>query len=208
MHGSGRTDSGVHARAQKANFFSPSYSILEENYLQALNGLLPKDIRLHEAKNVDDSFDSRRNATSRIYRYFIQTEKAPLARDSRYVWYLKYKPNLQKLNDMAKTLRGEIDCASFASAGDKSLSTYRYIENAEFWYEGGLLVFEIEANAFLWKMVRSITGTLIQCEKRGMEKEDFIEILESKDRTKAGLTAPPCGLFLWDIKFDGIRRHV
>ncbi|HAH63684.1 MAG TPA: tRNA pseudouridine(38-40) synthase TruA, partial [Treponema sp.] len=73
---------------------------------------------------------------------------------------------------------------------------------------GTLVVFEIEANAFLWKMVRSITGTLVQLEKNGADAGSFREILDARDRKRAGVTAPPQGLFLWQVKFDGVRRHV
>ena len=130
-----------------------------------------------------------------------------------YVWYIKKIPDLQKLNDMASVLKGEIDCASFAAAGDQSLSTNRYIENARFFEtegfpSGRLLVFEIEANAFLWKMVRTLTGTFIEFERDGKDRDFFLQVLNSKDRKAAGVTAPPQGLFLWQIKFDGIRRHV
>lgn len=211
LYGSGRTDSGVHAEAQAANFFSPVDNIPEENYLRALNGILPKDIRIKSAKCVPESFNSRFSATSRKYHYFIQTETYPSARDSRFVWYIHRRPNIDILNEMASHLRGEIDCKTFAAAGDMSLSTHRYIDNAFFYWDEqnpNLLVFEIEANAFLWKMVRSITGTLIQMEQKGFSGEDFKNILESCDRKKALITAPPEGLFLWEVKFDGIRRHV
>lgn len=205
--GSGRTDSGVHAAAQAANFISPSDTIPEQNYVRALNGLLPPDIRIMEAKAVAMDFSSRFSATSRTYRYFMHTT-FPQARDMRYVWRICRKPDLNVLNEMCKCLSGEIDCATFTATGDQSLSTYRYIEQAHFWYEGDVLVFEIEANAFLWKMVRSITGTLIQMEQKGLGAEDFRKVLESKDRKKAGITAPPTGLFLWKVNFDGVRRHV
>lgn len=111
---------------------------------------------------------------------------------------------------MASCLKGEIDCATFAASGDKSLSTFRYLENAFFYWqdeERGLLVFEIQANAFLWKMVRSITGTIIEAEKKGLTGKDFKEILESCDRSRAMRTAPATGLFLWEILFDGPVRH-
>lgn len=206
LYGSGRTDSGVHAAGQAANFFSPADSIPEENYIRALNGLLPPDIRIMEAKKVPEDFNSRFNATSRSYRYFMHTTH-PQARDMRYVWRLGRRPDLDKLNGMCSFLRGETDCATFAAAGDQSLSTCRYIDDAHFWYEGDVLVFSIEANAFLWKMVRSITGTLIQLEQKNGSPEDFKKILESRDRSKAGMTAPPTGLFLWEVKFNGIRRH-
>lgn len=205
--GSGRTDSGVHAAAQAVNFFSPSDTIPEENYVRALNGLLPPDIRIMDAEKKDADFSSRFSATSRSYRYFMHTS-FPQARDMRYVWRIKRRPNLEVLNGMCSCLKGEIDCATFTAAGDQSLSTHRYLEKANFWYEGDLLVFEIEANAFLWKMVRSITGTLVQMEQKGLGPEDFRKVLESGDRKKAGITAPPTGLFLWKVNFDGTRRHI
>ncbi len=211
IYGSGRTDSGVHARAQAANFFSPVDSIPEENYVRALNSFLPKDVRVHSAKIVDENFNSRFSATSRSYRYFIQTQENPFARDSRYVWFIPYRPEIALLNQMASFLRGEIDCATFAAAGDKSLSTFRFIDKAHFFWseqDKNLLVFEIEANAFLWKMVRSLTGTMIEFEHKKKSPEDFKKALLSANRCNAGVTAPPTGLFLWEVKFDGIRRHI
>ena len=109
---------------------------------------------------------------------------------------------------MASRLFGETDCATFAAAGDQSLSTNRYIDKAVFYPEGEKIVFEITANAFLWKMVRSLTGSFVHFEKMGLTGDDFEEILNSRDRKKAGPTAPPQGLFLWSIDFDGLRRHV
>ena len=207
LTGSGRTDSGVHAFAQAANFFSPVDSIPVEKYPVALNCFLPQDVRIMDAKVVPDDFSSRFSATSRVYRYFINMEK-PFASETRYVWSINHKPDIKVLNEMASCLRGEIDCAAFAASGDQSLSTKRYIDNAHFFIEGRNLVFEIEANAFLWRMVRSLTGSLIHFEKMGKSPEYFKQVLESCDRKKAGPTAPATGLFLYEIKFDGIRRHV
>lgn len=213
LHGSGRTDSGVHAVAQAANFFSPIDSIPEKNYILAINALLPRDIRIHDAKEMPQDFDSRFSATSRVYRYFISAEQNPLANQMPYVWFVKHRPNLQNLNEMASVLKGEIDCASFAASGDQSVSTCRYIENAKFYETEGFpagkhIVFEIEANAFLWKMVRTLVGTFIEFDRDGKNAEFFRKVVERCDRTKAGVTAPPNGLFLWQIKFDGIRRHI
>ena len=113
---------------------------------------------------------------------------------------------------MAGILKGEIDFATFAAAGDKSVSTFRYVEQARFFFQEDLfgqrlLVFEIEANAFLWKMVRSLVGTLIEFERDGGGVEKFKAALDSCQRKNAGPTAPPNGLFLWQVKFDGTRRH-
>lgn len=211
LYGSGRTDSGVHAAGQAANFLSPVDTIPEKNYVRALNGLLPHDIRIMKAEKVSEDFNARFNATSRMYRYFIHTESVPLAKDTRFVWYIPNRPNIDKLNEMCSFLHGELDCATFSAAGDQSISTKRYIDNARFFVDSSnkdVLVFEIEANAFLWRMIRSLTGTLIQCEQKGKDPSYFKEILDSCDRSRALMTAPPTGLFLWTIKFDGIRRHI
>ncbi|MCR5171505.1 MAG: tRNA pseudouridine(38-40) synthase TruA [Treponema sp.] len=207
LQGSGRTDSGVHAFAQAANFYSPVDSIPVENYPRALNSFLPDDVRIMDAQEVDSDFSSRRNATSRTYRYFINT-KNPLASQMRYVWPINHTPDIDVLNQMASCLHGEMNCATFAASGDQSLSTNRFIDQAHFFYDGSSLVFEIEANAFLWKMVRSIVGSLIYYEKMGKDAAFFKSVVESCDRKKAGPTAPPNGLFLYKINFDGIRRHV
>jgi len=214
LYGSGRTDSGVHALGQAANFNSPIESIPAENYVRALNAFLPQDVRILEACEKPEDFNARFSATSRVYHYFISTNQAVPANFSRYVWHVKnYEPNLERLNHFCKCLSGEIDCASFASSGDESLSTNRYIDNACFFYQNDIwgnkmLVFEIEANAFLWKMVRTLTGTLVNLDRDNKPLDSMEKILLAKDRRLAGVTAPPTGLFLYEIKFDGIRRHV
>lgn len=213
LYGSGRTDSGVHAVAQAANFFSPIDSIPAEKYPLALNSLLPQDIRITEAKEVPESFNARFSATSRVYRYFIAPQNV-LANNTRYSWFVNYNPNLERLNKYCECLRGEIDCAAFAASGDNSVSTFRYLEGARFFTQSTfpdgnkVVVFEIEANAFLWKMVRTIAGTLIDLDRKNAPEDSFKKILLSKDRKKAGPTAPSKGLFLYKINFDGIRRHV
>ncbi|MBR4374375.1 MAG: tRNA pseudouridine(38-40) synthase TruA [Treponema sp.] len=211
LYGSGRTDSGVHAAGQAANFFSPIDSIPPEKYTLALNAFLPNDIRVNSSKEVPEEFNARFSATSRTYRYFIHCGQSPMASEMRYVWAIHRYPDIRVLNEMASCLRGEIDCATFAAAGDQSVSTHRYIDNAIFYPDptnGERIVFEISANAFLWKMVRSLTGSLIFFEKTGKDASYFKEVLESCDRKRAGPTAPPNGLFLWNVSFDGIRRHV
>lgn len=209
LYGSGRTDSGVHAAAQAANFFSPIDTIPIEKYPVAVNCLLPPDVRVNSAKVVPEDFNSRFNATSRTYRYFIHTGTSPLASEMRYVWPIHHHPDIDVLNKMASCLKGEIDCASFAAAGDESKSTFRYLDDAHFFVQDDdHIVFEITANAFLWKMVRSITGSLIFFEKGNKPADYFKEVLESKDRSKAGPTAPSQGLFLWSVGFDGTRRHI
>ena len=214
LYGSGRTDSGVHALGQAANFYTTIDSIPAQNFVRALNAFLPDDVRILESCEVDEDFNARKSATSRMYRYFISLGEAVCANNARYSWFVpNYEPNLERLNKYCECLKYEIDCASFAASGDDSVSTNRYIDGARFFMQkdiwgGELLVFEIEANAFLWKMVRTLTGTLVNLDKTDASEDSMKKILDSHDRTKAGVTAPPTGLFLYKIKFDGIRRHV
>jgi tRNA pseudouridine38-40 synthase len=201
VFGSGRTDSGVHAAGQAANFYSPIDSIPPENYVPALNGLLPSDIRVHESVPVPDAFHARFSTVSRTYRYFLFCGGQPPADEAPFVWAIRQYPALRVLNEMASCLSGEIDCTAFAATGDVSQSKFRYIEKAVFFWSGHRLVFEITANAFLWKMVRSIVGSLVQFEREGNNAAFFWDVLESKDRSRAGLTAPASGLFLWHIDY-------
>lgn len=237
VYGSGRTDSGVHALGQAANFYSPFENMPAENYVRAVNAFLPPDVRVTATREVPEDFSARKNATSRVYRYFIsfdgQTDGAGdalggvgsggpggcaasggvPANDFRYSWYVRnYQPNLERLNTLSSCLRGELDCTSFCASGDESLSMNRYLDDAHFFIQKDiwgrdLLVFQIEANAFLWKMVRTLTGTIVNLDKSAAPGDALKKILDSRDRTKAGVTAPPTGLFLYEIKFDGIRRH-
>ena len=214
LYGSGRTDSGVHAVGQAANFYSPVDSMPAENYVRALNAFLPSDVRIMAAREVPEDFSARKSATSRVYRYFISFGDTTAADNIRFTWLVKnYTPNLERLNKYCECLRGELDCSSFAASGDDSVSNNRYIDDAKFFIQkdrwgNDLLVFQIEANAFLWKMVRTLTGTLVNLDKTNATEDSMKKILEAKDRKVAGVTAPPTGLFLYEIKLDGIRRHV
>lgn len=218
LYGSGRTDSGVHAAGQAANFFSPIDSIPVKNYARALNSYLPYDVRVVGAQEVEENFNARYSATSRVYRYFISCEPQIHAVQTKYVWHIRKTPDIEKLNAMAELLHGEMDCASFSASGDSSLSTCRYIEGVRFFEQnafpsGKLIVFEIEANAFLYRMVRTLCGTLItlasdsNIKSVGEAQTIFKKIIDAHDRKIALVTAPSEGLFLWQVKFDGVRRH-
>lgn len=201
LYGSGRTDSGVHARGQIANFLSPIQSMECRNYVQALNSMLPSDIRVTRAEKAPLDFNARFNSISRTYRYFCNCKEFAPATELRYAWNIRSLPNIITLNRMANCLHGEMDFTSFAASGDKSKSKNRYIESAHFFMQNELLVFEITANAFLWRMVRSLVGTMLELEKKGFNESDFENILNARDRKQAGFTAPPQGLFLWHVSY-------
>ena len=201
LFGSGRTDAGVHACGQAAHFVTDITRIKPESFIPALNSALPKDVRIMEASHVSDNLHARFSARSRTYRYFIHCGKTAFAHQLPYCWHIRREPDIDLLNSMASVLSGELDCTTFSAAGDQSKSKSRYINRAHFFIDREFLVFEISANAFLWRMVRSITGTLLPYEQQNGTKEDFEAVLRSKDRRNAGETAPPQGLFLWSIEY-------
>ena len=204
LTGSGRTDAGVHAAAQAANFYTTIESMEAARFVPALNSLLPKDVRIIEASETFYDFHARFDARMRTYRYFFITSRQALPWELRYAWQLRRQPDIQRLNEYARLFQGEMDCTAFSAAKDKSKSRSRYISAASFFVEGDKgdkLVFEISANAFLWRMVRSIAGTLIRLEEEKAPVDFLAEIIKSGKRSLAGPTAPPHGLFLWKIDF-------
>ncbi|MDR2095775.1 MAG: tRNA pseudouridine(38-40) synthase TruA [Treponema sp.] len=201
LTGAGRTDAGVHAAGQTAHFHSPLRSMAAERFVPALNSLLPQDLRILRASECLHDFHARFDARARSYRYYFICGRHGLPHELRYSLQLWRRPSVNRLNAYARRLLGELDCSVFAGAGDKSLSRSRSISRAHFFTQGDSLVFEIRANAFLWKMVRSIAGTLLSCEEKGLSEEAVGEIIRSRDRTRAGPTLPPRGLFLWHIDY-------
>jgi len=201
LTGAGRTDSGVHAAGQVAGFRSDIKNMEPGRFVPALNGLLPRDVRILEAVETIPDFHARFDASSRTYRYHFVCGRQALPHESRYALQTWHKPRIDVLNAYCRPLLGERDCSVFAAAGDSSKSGSRYISRAVFFQQGNGLVFEISANAFLWKMVRSVAGTLLHYEERGMPPEFMREILESGDRGLAGPTLPPQGLFLWKVDY-------
>ena len=201
LTGCGRTDTGVHAKAQVANFYTGIHNMEAGRFVPALNSLLPRDLRVLEASEAPDDFHSRFDAKLRTYRYFFIMDKTALPWELRYAWHIRRQVDLEKLNAYSSLFRGEMDCTAFAVPGDKSKSRFRNIKDVCFFFDDSKLVFEISANAFLWKMVRSIAGTLIHFEEKGHSPDYLQEVILSKNRSLTGPTAPPQGLFLWKIDF-------
>ena len=199
--GAGRTDSGVHARGQVCNFYTGMSGIPGVKFREALNSRLPGDIRILQSSEVSGDFHSRRDALERQYEYRLYHGKVLPAHEARYTWQLSRMPRLGILNDMASVVCGVHDFSTFTAAGDSSRSKIRCINHAVFLSDGPLILFRISGNAFLWRMVRSLLGTLIDLGIRGGTPEQMQGILESRNRNEAGPTAPPRGLFLSKVKY-------
>jgi len=206
LTGAGRTDSGVHAAGQAAHFHTDIESIPAPRFVPALNGLLPQDVRILEAAEAPADFHARFDARTRTYRYFCICGRHALPHESRYALQLWRHPRVDLLNAYCRLLLGERDCSIFAASErgtehDTSKSRSRYISRAAFFAEGSRLVFEISANAFLWKMVRSIAGTFLHYEECATPPEQLQDIIASGTRDLAGPTLPPQGLFLWKVDY-------
>jgi tRNA pseudouridine38-40 synthase len=205
LTGCGRTDSGVHAIGQAANFYSVMESIPAERFVHAINSLLPQDVRILESSETAPEFHARFSARSRTYRYQFILRRPVLPHENRYNLYLRHTPRLNTLNAYGRLILGETECSIFAGAGDSSLeagkSTSRYIYNSQFYIEGSRLIYEICANAFMRNMVRSVTGTFLHYEEKDTPPDELQEIIASGERNLAGPTLPPQGLFLWKVEY-------
>ncbi|MDR1948602.1 MAG: tRNA pseudouridine(38-40) synthase TruA [Spirochaetaceae bacterium] len=202
LTGAGRTDAGVHAAGQVANFYTDIAGMGAERFVPALNSLLPPDLRVLEGRETIPDFHARFDASARTYRYHFICGRPALPHESRYGLQLWRRPRIALLNAYARQLLGERDCSVFAASGGAAASRSRNISGASFFIRGDTLIFEIRANAFLWKMVRSVAGTLLFYEERGIRGEAFRDMLQSGDRKLAGPTLPPRGLFLWKVDYS------
>jgi tRNA pseudouridine38-40 synthase len=199
----GRTDSGVHATGQVISFQTNLDSIQPARFALALNSYLPRDVKAQTSREVPESFHARYDARVRVYRYFVHSSPVPLPHISRYSHRILRMPDVGRLNRLAAPLLGTHDFTSFASAGPAGRSSVRTVHSACFHPFGPYLVFKIAANAYLWKMVRSIVGTLLEVEAGGGQPEYIQDTLEAKDNRRSGTTAPANGLFLEKVVYDG-----
>ena len=201
LTGSGRTDAGVHAFGQVANFYCDT-EISPEVFQRGLNSLMPKDIIIKECNTVDEKFHARYDAKTKTYRYRILNRTTPAAICRQYAWFIKKKLDLDAMQSAILHIIGTNDFKAFEGAGSPRSSTKRRVINAGLQQkEKEYLIFEIEADGFLRFMVRNIVGTLLDVGLCKITPDDFKKILLSKDRNLAGATAPPHGLFLMNVKY-------
>jgi tRNA pseudouridine38-40 synthase len=196
--GGGRTDSGVHARGQVASFRTQSTLGLGSIH-SALNGILPDDIYVKSVEEAPPGFNARYDARDRFYRYFIAVKPTAIGR--MYHWYVKYDLHLEAMNTIARQLIGDRDFESFCKF-EAAVNHYRCtVLRSEWTQEGDMLVYEIRANRFLHGMVRALVGTMVDVGRGFTRVDEFPAILAAKDRRKAGMAAPPQGLFLEEITY-------
>ncbi len=199
--GSGRTDAGVHAIEQVANF-KIDKEIPNSAFLHGLNSILPKGVRVQEVEDVDLDFHSRKSSIKKTYKYQIYNSwvSSPLY-DDFYHW-VKYPLDLEKMKEATKFILGKHDFISFAAAKNSTKTTIRSIYNAKWEQNDKILTFTITGDGFLMKMVRNIVGTIIEVGLNRYEPNMIPIILNKKNRKYAGKTAPASGLFLKKVYYE------
>jgi len=201
IFGSGRTDSGVHALHQVANFKTES-RLAVDNLFRGTNSLLPEDIVIKEMQEVDQNFHSRYTAKSKCYLYRILNSpvRSPLQRN--HAWFIRFFLDLDKMTKALSMICGNHDFTSFCAAGSDVKHCIRTILRTEIHRDPARVIsITVEADGFLRHMVRNIVGTLVEIGAGDNAPEIIRDILEARDRGRAGITAPPQGLFLQEVRY-------
>ena len=198
--GSGRTDAGVHALCQIANFHAETDLSCEE-ILQYLRKYLPEDIGVVSVQEAEPRFHSRLNAVKKIYRYRIWRSEEPCVFERKYVWTMTEPLDLAAMNEAARHLKGTHDFLSFCSNKHMKKSSVRRLDSIEIREEGKELWLTFCGNGFLYHMVRILVGTLLAVGQGAMRPEQMTEILEKRNREYAGVTVPAKGLCLMEVEY-------
>lgn len=198
---SGRTDAGVHALNQVCHFLT-STKIDPPTLKKGLNSLLPDDIFIKQADYMPLEFHARYSARSKIYEYRLVNRPAPDIFLRSYSWQIQKRLHLEDMEKCLSALTGEHDFSAFKSTGSRNRNPVREMMRAELNMTGeGRINLLFEANGFLRHMVRNMVGTVIEVGLGKMAYNEFIDILASKERGRAGIKAPPQGLFLVEVKY-------
>ena len=198
---SGRTDAGVHSLGQVANFKTQS-NLPIEKFAVAINSKLKKSIRVLNAEEVDLRFHSRYNCKQKTYRYIINNSVHGSAIYRNLEYYVPVKLDIDEMKKAIKYFEGEHDFKGFKASGTSSKSSIRIIYSTNIINENDRIIIELTGNGFLYNMVRIIAGTLVDVGLGKIKAETIPEIIESKDRQKAGKTLPPQGLYLVKVEYN------
>lgn len=202
IHGSSRTDTGVHALGMVAHLDVPKgeFKMPPRKVPLAINAHLPPDIRVMRAARVPASFHARFNASGKQYRYQIWNHPAMNPLLEKRAWHVKRRLDLAKMREAARLFPGKRDFKSFAANRDYEVEdTVRTVTRCEVKRSGPLITIVIEGDGFLYKMCRGIAGTLVQIGEGRHQPGDVKRMLAGLNRSSAGMTAPACGLVLWKV---------
>ena len=196
----GRTDAGVHALGQVAGFTTSS-ALSAAEWARALNGLLPADIAVRSVEVAPETFHARFNAKSKLYRYRILARQHRSALDRHRFWHIPYALDVEAMRTASRSLIGRHDFSSFQGSPTDTENAVCEISLLDLTHDGDELSIKIEADRFLKQMVRNIVGTLVEVGRGKLKAGELTEILAACDRSKAGPTAPPQGLYLVRVDY-------
>ncbi|MFP4377707.1 MAG: tRNA pseudouridine(38-40) synthase TruA [Spirochaetales bacterium] len=205
IQGAGRTDSGVHAAGQVFSFKTDIGSMAASQFVPALNANLAPDIRVLAAAEVSPSFHARFSAVARTYRYrwYVDEARPPVCRGAARAGH---RPDIRRLNRLAAPLLGVHDFSTFTIPSEPSQNRTREVQTLSFFPSGALLVMEVRATAFLWRMVRLIAGTLMELDRDGGDPPEVARRLAACDHAEAGTIARAEGLTLHSVSYPREER--
>lgn len=197
---SGRTDKGVNSKGQVVHFDSDK-SIVASKFVYQMNEILPKDISVSDFEKVDDNFHAQKSAKRRFYRFVFVNRKCKNAFDGDLM-RVKYPIDIERMQKALDFIKGEHDFSSFKSSGTLNPSKICFIEKATCQKDGDMVIIDIVGNRFLYNMVRTIVGTLLEIEGHNLPAEHMKQVLDARDRQKAGQTVSPYGLTLMKVEYN------
>ncbi len=200
VRAAGRTDTGVHALGQVV-VFRTRQARNPWRLQHSLNALLPTDMAIKQLESTSETFNPRRDARSRVYRYQIWNRSTRSAVWTRYSWHVPFPLDVDAMNQAAGLLVGRHDFSSFQGADSVEYDPVRTVLHSTVRHADKVLVYDVEARSFVRHMVRNIVGTLYDVGRGGLSVRDFARIFAAHDRTRAGRTAPPQGLFLVKVTY-------
>lgn len=200
VHGSGRTDSGVHALGQVASF-TTERTIPLKAFDKGLNSLLPRDIAVLKAEEAEEGFEARKNAKGKLYRYTILNRPMRSPVERRYVWEVFQRLDVEAMIGASRCLLGTHDFAAFRASDCEAKTTVRELRRIDFEREGDRIAISFEASGFMKHMIRNLVGTLVEVGLGKMSVQSVRETLESRERIRAGPTAPGKGLCLVAVRY-------
>jgi tRNA pseudouridine38-40 synthase len=201
VYGAGRTDAGVHALGQVAHFFCTE-AYASDTFKRALNSLLSNDIVILQAEEVGLEFHARYSAVSKTYRYLILNRSTPSALERNRVWFYPAPLNLAPMKECLAMIQGTNDFSSFRTQGSQSRSSIRTVfEQSLISSPNGLISITLRADGYLRHMVRTVVGTIVEVGRSKLSPADFQAILLARNRSRAGPTLPPQGLYLVSVAY-------
>ncbi|WP_379971418.1 tRNA pseudouridine(38-40) synthase TruA [Ectobacillus sp. sgz5001026] len=201
IYASGRTDATVHARGQVFHFDSP-LCLTEERWVAALNSQLPKDVAIQSVEKVSDDFHARFQVIRKEYRYRVLLSNRRDVFRRHYAYHVPYQLSINKIEEAIPYFIGTHDFTSFCSAKTEIEDKVRTIYTLEMTIEEDEIIFRFVGDGFLYNMVRIIVGTLLDVGQGKIEPTQLSHILEMRDRSLAGKTAPGHGLYLWQVSYN------